>query len=394
MKNNKISVFVYCGVFSRAAGGVFYSIKNICSSNAKLLSFTLFGGQDINSTQDLVNLNNVDKKLFWKKFPKRYGFLPKAYSVLRHFKPEIIHIHGLWQYGSLLALICGSKSKILVSPHGMLDSWALKKSRMKKILLFILIERTLMRKSSCIHALCYSEYISIRNLGLKNPVAIIPNGVDLPSMNVRFSVPSQRFDFLKNDQKIILYFGRIDAKKGVHLLLESWLKLCGSYFDQPFNWKLVIAGWGDQDYIDSLSAMAVNDINASFVQFVGPCFDSDKEFLFRRSTALVLPSYSEGLPMVVLEAWSFCLPVLITKECNLPEGYSNDAAIEIGLSLEGVFDGLSWLVNANPCELQRIGQNGRNLVVQNYSSRIVSEKFLRLYRWIDAGGVLPEFIKI
>ena len=61
-----------------------------------------------------------------------------------------------------------------------------------------------------------------------------------------------------------------------------------------------------------------------------PVFDLEKEKVFRNSSAFILSSYSEGLPMAVLEAMSYRVPCLISENCNLPETLNSGAAIKTG----------------------------------------------------------------
>ena len=63
--------------------------------------------------------------------------------------------------------------------------------------------------------------------------------------------------------------------------------------------------------------------------FHGSAFGIEKEQFYIKADAYILPSHSEGLPMTVLEAWSYSLPAIITPECNIPEGFENNAAISI-----------------------------------------------------------------
>ena len=57
----------------------------------------------------------------------------------------------------------------------------------------------------------------------------------------------------------------------------------------------------------------------------------------------MLPSFSEGMPIAVLEAWSYGLPVLMTEACNLPEGFAAGAALQIGPDRAGIGAGLRQL---------------------------------------------------
>jgi glycosyltransferase involved in cell wall biosynthesis len=60
--------------------------------------------------------------------------------------------------------------------------------------------------------------------------------------------------------------------------------------------------------------------------FLGPLFGQEKDAAYRACDGFILPSLSEGLPMAVLEAWAHAKPVMLTPECNLPEGFTAEAA--------------------------------------------------------------------
>ena len=107
-------------------------------------------------------------------------------------------------------------------------------------------------------------------------------------------------------------------------LLRAW-KAAG-----PTSWCLVIAGWEQNHYERTLRELAgelglcgssTPDQGAGngSVYFIGPQFGKKKAGWLRRCDAFVLPSLSEGLPMAVLEAWSFGKPVLLTDGCNFPK---------------------------------------------------------------------------
>lgn len=77
---------------------------------------------------------------------------------------------------------------------------------MEKVIIGRLFEYRNLRTANCIHALCLSEYESIRKFGLTNPVAVIPNGISLPE-NPQYN--------RNHEKKILLYIGRIHPKKGL-----------------------------------------------------------------------------------------------------------------------------------------------------------------------------------
>jgi len=129
------------------------------------------------------------------------------------------------------------------------------------------------------------------------------------------------------------------------------------------------------------------------VAFLGPAFGAAKDQLLRQADAFILPSFSEGLPMSVLEAWSYRLPVLMTEHCNLPEGFANDAAIRIGTDVESIAEGMRLLQQSTIRDLQSIGQNGRSLVERQFTWPQVAAQMKEVYEWLLGGGLRPGCVR-
>ena len=110
---------------------------------------------------------------------------------------------------------------------------------MEKKLAGWLFQNKTLRQASCLHATAVQEYESIRNYGLKNPVAIIPNGVDVNEFggNINTEVLFERYPELRQ-KKLILFLSRIHPKKGLINLAKVW----GNLFRDFPNWHLVIVG--------------------------------------------------------------------------------------------------------------------------------------------------------
>jgi poly(glycerol-phosphate) alpha-glucosyltransferase len=128
------------------------------------------------------------------------------------------------------------------------------------------------------------------------------------------------------------------------------------------------------------------------VQFIGGQFGANKEACFIDADAFILPSFSEGLPMAVLEAWAYKLPVLITPYCNLPEGVTHKAAIEIETSVESIAEGIQKLKAMDEESLAEIGENGFQLVLNKFTWEQVARSTNNLYQWIMGKGPKPNFV--
>ena len=230
-------------------------------------------------------------------------------------------------------------------------------ARMKKV-----IDRT-----DCFHALCQEEADSIRAVAPKAPIVVIPNGVDPPQNGAK---PLAR-------QKALLFLGRLHSKKGLLPLLTAWSTL-KSIREQ--GWRLMIAGWDDGGFEAVLRAESSKLSLCETVTFHGPAFGADKDHLLQYCSAFVLPSFSEGLPMAVLEAWSYELPVLMTRECHLNEGFAADAAICVEPTAESIASGLCELIGKmSDSERQAMGQRGRALVETQFSWNQIGKEVIRAY---------------
>ena len=315
-------------------------------------------------------------------------------TVLEEIRPEIVHSHGLWSAPSLVVPVVGRRHKTpwIVSPHGMLDEWALQQGRWKKRIALATFEGRHLRKSACLHALCQAEADSCRMLGLSNPIAVIPNGIDCPEIETEDQTSSV---------KKLLFLGRVHPKKGLAAAIRAWSDLDDELRKQ---WTFVIAGWDQQRHTEELvqlcnsrqlnwtSGTKVRD-EGDLVQFYGPAFGSDKRKLLGNATAFCLPSQSEGLPMSVLEAWSYRLPVIMTSACNLPEGFSADAAADFpGADSSLQSQALRTFLSLDPATLASMGQNGRRLAETTFSWETVSESFTELYNWCLGTVPQPSFV--
>ena len=108
--------------------------------------------------------------------------------------------------------------------------------------------------------------------------------------------------------------------------------------------------------------------------------------MYRKADAFILPSRSEGLPMAVLEAWSHGLPVLMTKECNLPEGFSAAAALPLPLEAEGMARTLTEFFSMSREQRRNLGVNGYDLVRKTFSWQQIGNRLIELYGEISVGA--------
>src|SRR5262249_53369115 len=121
----------------------------------------------------------------------------------------------------------------------------------------------------------------------------------------------------------------LHPKKGVAETLIAWSLFQREIAINPNRWRLIIAGWDDGGHADELHKIVRRHGLEQHVEFTGPVFGESKDSLYASVDAIILASYSEGLPMTVLEGWAFGKPAFITDQCNLPEGFKSGAAFKI-----------------------------------------------------------------
>lgn len=347
-----------------AGGGVTSVVQSIYSYLTFEYEVAIFG------------LNDSSLELSWP-FRFKWGILGYDNALtkdLLDWKPDLIHLHGLFTFVSYAAYCSASIAKIplVVSPHGMLDPWALNNSRLKKKIFLSLIERRVLDRASAIHVLNAVEECALSQLvTLNSRVRVIPNGVSKQTIAVNATSVGTRFK--------LLFLGRLHPKKGLSELVTSLSILKQSHPEIMSKLEVNLVGWGNESYIKRLKSQ-VHELGLSDnVYFRGAAFDEDKARYFASADAFILPSFSEGLPMAVLEAWSYGLPVVMTPECNLPEGFESRAAIKIQTNPENLANSIAAMLAMPLDDLRAMGQRGLELVGQRFSWDSVAKQYLDMY---------------
>lgn len=392
---------------SRTAGGLFESCCRLhqCLLHYPGIKVTVAGLDDEFSLEDKPKWSPVPVETFPKIGPAAFGYAPGLKELLREQDYDLAHTHGLWMYPSVAVHAWHKKTgrPYVVSPHGMLDPWAVRNSGWKKRIALAAYERTHLRDAACIRALCQSEAESIRAFGLKNPICVIPNGVDLPGGEEQ----CRSLPFESGGRKVLLYLGRIHPKKGLSNLLRAWADPGTAAIRQSNRWVLAIAGWDQSGYEAELKDLAnelglrwsdVGDGNTSSgatdsLVFLGPQFNEDKAACYRSCDAFILPSVSEGLPMVVLEAWAYGKPVLMTSRCNLPEGFAAGAAWEISGDVPALATKIQELIEIPESDRIAAGCRGRALVQNNFAWNGIAQQMRDVYSWLVGGGQRPVCVQ-
>jgi glycosyltransferase involved in cell wall biosynthesis len=305
---------------------------------------------------------------------------------------EVVHMHGLWQTqtrrGARAARAAGVP--YMITAHGMAEPWALRHKAWKKKVYTALVEGKNLRRASCLHALSRPEIGHLRALAPGTPVCFVPNGVDLgpledlpPRASLESEFPELAGKFL------LLFYGRLHAKKGLDLLAHAFNELQREYPDL----HLLLAGKDDGALGPFLRQ--INDAAlASRVTWVGHVHGARARQVWGAADAFILPSYSEGFSMAILEALACRLPVLITTTCHFPELADAGGGIVVEPTAPDVTRGLRSLLERSPAGRAELGCKGRALIERDYTWEQQARRLANAYRWLSGGGPTPDEVTI
>jgi glycosyltransferase involved in cell wall biosynthesis len=302
----------------------------------------------------------------------------------------VVHLHGLWQAHTRRGAREARRRMVpyLIAAHGMAEPWALRHKALKKRVYTALVEGRNLRRASCLHALSRPEIGHLRAIAPRTPVCLVPNGVDLapfdnlpPRDELEAEHPELRGKFA------LLFLSRLHVKKGLDLLAAALRALAPEHPDL----HLLLAGNDDGAKGPFLRRIAEANL-ADRVTVLGHVSGENARRVWAAADAFVLPSYSEGFSMAILEALACRLPALITTACHFPELHAENGGIVVEPTIEGVTQGLRELLERSPDQRRYLGERGRRLVERRYTWDQQAQRLAEVYRWAAGGGATPDAV--
>lgn len=321
----------------------------------------------------------------------RFAYAPYLVADLIAARPQVIHSHGIWTYVSFAAAAAARVLDVphICAPHGMLDAWALARSPRRKALIGSLFQWRVLRGASCLHALVSDERDQMRALGLRAPVALVPNGVSSQLLNSPRTRAAfdRRYPHLRG-RRIILFLSRVHPKKGLPNLITAWASLTRSH---P-QWHLVIAGPDELGHAEEVKRMVRRLGLESTISVIGPQVGDEVVECLSAADLFVLPSYSEGFSFAVLEALACGTPVCITTACNLPEVQDYECGRVCTPDIPALSHALDLLMSRTPDQREAMGEAGRRLVGGAFTWKRSGDALAEIYSWLishEQGAARP-----
>lgn len=344
----------------------------------------------IDTSLAVLDASNAVKELgFINSFPTtsppvRLGRSPQMRKWLRESaksgRIDVMHNHSLWMMPNVYSCnaVKGTDVPLIVSPRGTMSEWAMSSGSKMKRLFWPLLQRPALANVTCFHATAESEYEDIRRLGFKQPVAIIPNGIDLPDVCKTNRGP----------KRTLLFLGRIHPVKGLDMLLPAWEAVQNRFPD----WQLRVVGPDNIGYLDKMKELA-RQLGLKRIEFTGPLMGNAKTQAYADADLFILPTYSENFGMTVAEALAAGTPAIVTK--GAPWGGLNEkgAGQWIDIGVAPLLACLEQMLGMPRADLDAMGLNGRNWMVKDYSWADIARRTAETYSWVLGEACVPDFVR-
>jgi glycosyltransferase involved in cell wall biosynthesis len=304
------------------------------------------------------------------------GFMysPQMHAALDRLVPEVdvVHTQGPFVYPSYAAARAAFRHNkpLVYSQRGCFAEERLHFRAAKKRLYIAAVERPIMKRAASLVALTEAERASYRSLGVETPVAVIPNGVDLPQSRPGAAERVLARFGIAPEAQMILFLGRLHPIKGIDKLLDAFARVSDEFPDAV----LMVAGpdeWGLQQQ------------SRHRVLFPGMIGGEEKADVLARADLFSLPSLAEGFSNAVLEALASSTAVMLSPACNFPEVESAKAGTIVDAEPDAMAEAIRGLLG-DRAGLRAMGEAGRQLVAGHYSWDAITNDLVALYSKVVA----------
>jgi glycosyltransferase involved in cell wall biosynthesis len=297
---------------------------------------------------------------------------------------DILHNHGVWLMPNIYAGLAARRRHIplVFAPRGMFSERAMAFSRLRKrFSWWCLGQRGAVRTAACFHATSESEAQDIRRLGLRQPIAVIPNGIDLPNPEAETQASQPK------GRRRILFVSRIHPIKGLPILLRAWQGVERRYAD----WELVVAGPDEGGHLSQVQALA-GELGLQRVSFPGPAYGDAKSALYRSADLFVLPTHSENFGMAIAEALAYAVPVITTTGAPWAGLEERGCGWWIELSEGNLAEALQSAMDLPHERRVEMGRRGRLWMEQSFGWDRIAKEMKSVYEWVLGDGPPPACV--
>ncbi len=313
-----------------------------------------------------VSIDGVQVTYFQRLTKDHTHYSPQLFKKLKQEAGnfDLVHIHAWWNLVSLFSCAIAVKRNIpvLLSPRGTLSPYSFQNRNIGvKWLIHHFIGKRLLEKCF-IHVTSEREQQAVAALFKPKSTIVIANFVKLP---VQKPYPVRK---LSGPFRLI-FFSRIEAKKGLDLLIKALPLVQNDYI-------ITVAGDGEDSYIAELKSLAAAcgvDKNMVWAGFVG----ENKFDILQGNDLFVLPSHDENFGNAVIESLSVGTAVLISEEVGLADYVERKS--------------LGWMCKRNPASISAIIDDiARNRQADLEKIRVIAPGII--YKDFNTANLVKEYI--
>jgi glycosyltransferase involved in cell wall biosynthesis len=294
---------------------------------------------------------------------------------------DIVHVHGLYRFPVTYAAWAARKLRVpyIISPHGALDPFLYRQSK-HSVPLKRLYERLFdfpnLNGAATINYATHEEMVQARFLGLDAPGAVVPHGIDwrlYDQLPARGGFRAQIG--VEQDIPLVLFLGRINFKKGIDLLIPAFARLAQTL---P-RARLALVGPDNENFGRQVRRWCKDHGIAQMVTMAGHMAPCDVSKAYVDADVLVLPSYTENLGMVAVEAMACECPVIVSNRIGIsPDIKKARAGVVVRLDPEEIAKAMFSILTGKTAA-RAMGAAGRRLAETCFSYERIVEKVIRMY---------------
>lgn len=290
---------------------------------------------------------------------------------------DVVHMMGHWSVLGVMVCLAALRYRIpyVVCPGGALPIFG--RSRWLKKIFNLLIGYKVIRQASAWIAITQAEVSHFAAYGISSArVKVLPNGV-WESDFIASDSQEFRKEKLLFSGPFILFIGRLNSIKGPDLLLDAYLRIASDF---P---GLHLAFAGPDEGLEKILKQRVESVGLSNqVHFCGFVGGRLKVSAYKAASLLVVPSRSEAMSIVAVEAGICGTPVLMTDQCGLDELAEVNRGLIVPASVDGLESGLKFVLE-NHEHLAEWGEKWRSIVCRRFLWRDIGQQFIVLLEQVD-----------
>ncbi len=343
----------------------------------------------------LIDFNGTETIFFPRQLNERFGY---SYPLAKWLDSnvalfDVVHIHAVFSHPCLAAARACRRQDVpyIIRPLGSLDPWSLRQKKWSKQLMWRAGVSRMLRKAAAIHYTTPEEQRLAETVGGLPRGVVIPLGIDMEQFD---STASSAGHPATGSAPYVIVLSRLHQKKNLESLIQAFLHLTAK--NSFANWRLVIAGDGEPDYVSELKRRVSEWDVANRIVFTGWLAGPAKYSALRNASLLALPSFQENFGLCVTEGLALGVPAVVSSHVNLArEIESAGAGWVTGLDTDEIERTLNHALS-DVAELRRRGLAGRDFVSRNLAWPKIGEQLAALYREVaphhtEAVGLTPSF---